>query len=62
MNSKETGKELSNYIFHLADSVVDVTMEVAESIGSTDNFDKVAFIASATAQFEKSLTEYIDLI
>lgn len=61
MNSAEAGKELTNYIFHLADSVVEVSMEVAEAIASTGvSFNQAAFIASAVARFEIVLTDYIN--
>jgi diphthamide synthase subunit DPH2 len=53
------GKDLADYILHLADSVVSVSMEIQGYVESTDDFDKDEFIASATAQFKDSLLEYI---
>lgn len=61
MNSAAAGIELTNYIFHLADSVVEVSMEVAEAITSTDvTFNQAAFVAAAVARFEIVLTDYIN--
>jgi hypothetical protein len=60
MTATDAGKDLADYILHLADSVVSVNLEIQGYVESADDFDKDEFVAAATAQFKASLLEYIE--
>jgi hypothetical protein len=62
MTATDAGKDLADYILHLANGVVDTRMEIEGYVESTDNFDRDEFIAAATAQFKDSLAELLATI